>query len=170
MFARILAAFPCRNAEPPRIVQRPRLTPGLELLNLRRVTEMPAGFERFDGEADFLELVGPVFSRGEDGERVFALRVEDRHRNAGGVAHGGLLATLVDFSLGRAIEADADDDQPRMTVSLTIDYLKAVATGSWLEAHTRVDRLGATLAFADCALKVDGEEVTRARAVFAALS
>jgi acyl-coenzyme A thioesterase PaaI-like protein len=55
-------------------------------------------------------------------------------------------------------------------VSLTTDYLRAVEPGSWLEAHTRVDRLGGTLAFADCSLTVDGEEVVRARAVFAALS
>lgn len=138
--------------------------------NLRPVTDAPQGFTKFGGGADFLELVGPVYARGDGGERVFGLRVEDRHRNAGGVAHGGLLATIVDFALGRAIEVDADDDQPRMTVSLTIDYLKAVEPGSWLEARTRVDRLGGKLAFADCALVVDDDEVVRARAVFAALS
>lgn len=32
-------------------------------------------------------------ARGEGSERVFGLRVEGRHRNAAGVAHGGLLAT-----------------------------------------------------------------------------
>src|SRR3954447_7837597 len=134
------------------------------------MSEVPTGFNRFDGDADFLDLVGPVYARESGDQRVFGLRVEDRHRNAGGVAHGGLLATLVDFALGRAIEADADDDQPRMTVSLSIDYLRAVESGSWLEAHTRVDRLGGTLAFADCALTVEDDEVVRARAVFAALS
>jgi uncharacterized protein (TIGR00369 family) len=134
------------------------------------VAEVPRGFEIFDGGADFMELVGPVYARGEGGERVLALRVEDRHRNAGGVAHGGLLATLADFALGRAIEIDADDDQPRMTVSLTTDFLKAVETGSWVEAHTRVERLGGTLAFAECSLVVEGTEAVRARAVFAALS
>jgi uncharacterized protein (TIGR00369 family) len=128
---------------------------------------VPAGFELFDGGADFMELVGPVYARGDGGERVLALRVEDRHRNAGGVAHGGLLATLVDFALGRAIEADADDDQPRMTVSLTTDFLRPVEPGAWLEAHTRVERLGGTLAFAECSLIVDGDEVVRGRAVFA---
>jgi uncharacterized protein (TIGR00369 family) len=134
------------------------------------VAEVPEGFEEFDGEADFMRLVGPVYARGEGGERVLAVRLEDRHRNAAGVAHGGLLATLADFALGRAIEIDADDDQPRMTVSLTTDFLKPVETGSWVEAHTRVERLGGTLAFAECSLVVDGTEVVRARAVFAALS
>jgi uncharacterized protein (TIGR00369 family) len=132
--------------------------------------EVPAGFERFDGGADFIDLVGPVYARGEGAGRVLGLRVEGRHRNAGGVAHGGLLATLVDFALGRAIEVDAEDAKARMTVSLTTDFLRAVETGSWLEAHTRVERLGGTLAFADCSLKVGEDEVVRARAVFAALS
>lgn len=115
-----------------------------------------------------MELVGPVFVRGEGSGRVLALRTDERHRNSGGLTHGGLLATLVDFALGRAIEADSGDGQPRVTVSLTTDYLRAVEVGSWLEAHTRVERLGGTLAFAECSLVVDGDEVVRARAVFAA--
>jgi acyl-coenzyme A thioesterase 13 len=57
-----------------------------------------------------MDLIGPVHVREADGGRVFGLRIEERHRNAGGVAHGGLLATLVDYALGRAIEDDADDD------------------------------------------------------------
>jgi uncharacterized protein (TIGR00369 family) len=132
------------------------------------MTQVPDGFERMDSGAEFIELVGPVYARGEGAERVLALRVADRHRNSGGVAHGGLLATLVDFALGRAIEVDADDDKPRVTVSLTSDFLRAVEPGAWVEAHTRVERLGGTLAFADCSLTVDGDEVVRARAVFAA--
>ena len=130
--------------------------------------DAPAGWERFESGADFIELVGPVFARGSGSDRVLALRTDERHRNSGGLTHGGLLATIVDFALGRAIDADSDDDQARVTVSLTTDYLRPVEIGSWLEAHTRVERLGGTLAFADCSLIVDDAEVVRARAVFAA--
>jgi len=125
---------------------------------------VPDGFEPFDEGGDFVELVGPVFVRGEGTGRVFALRVEERHRNAAGKAHGGLLATLVDFALGRAVAAA---DSAGVTASLTTDYLKPVAVGDWLEAHTEVEKAGETLAFADCSLVVDGREVVRARAVFA---
>ena len=133
------------------------------------MSDVPAGFEHYPSGADFLEFVGPVFVREEGDERIFGMRIEDRHRNANGVTQGGVLATLADFTLGRAIEADADDDQPRGTVSLTIDYLKPVEPGAWLEGRGHVDRLGNTLAFADCSLTVDGTEVVRARAVFAAV-
>lgn len=127
---------------------------------------VPEGFEKFEGGGDFVDMIGPLFARGQGAERVLALRVEERHRNSAGVAQGGLLATIADFALGRAIELDAGE--ARVTVSLTTDYLKPVPIGSWLEAHAKVDRLGGTLAFADCSLTVDGDEVVRARAVFAA--
>jgi uncharacterized protein (TIGR00369 family) len=102
--------------------------------------------------------------RGEGEERVFGLLVEERHRNVAGKAHGGLLATLVDFSLGRAVAAAA---AAGVTASLTTDYLVPVDVGDFVEAHTEVEKAGETLAFADCSLRVDGREVVRARAVFA---
>ena len=77
-----------------------------------------------------------------------------------------MLSAFCDFALGRAIEADADDGKDRATVSLTIDYLKPANEGDWIEARANVDRVGGTLAFADCSLTVEGEEVVRARSVW----
>ena len=125
---------------------------------------VPDGFAPLDEGGPFIDLIGPVYFRGEGDDRVLALRVEDRHRNIAGKAHGGFLATLVDFSLGRAV---AEADSAGVTASLTTDYLKAVEAGDWVEAHTEVEKAGETLAFADCSLVVDGREVVRARAVFA---
>ena len=123
-------------------------------------------FEPVDAGA-FAEHVGPILGRGEGPERVFGIRIEDRHLNAGGMAHGGLLATLVDFSLGRAINEALGEDRGAVTVSLTTDYLRGAKPGDWVEAHTEVERLGGQLAFADCSLRVDGKEIVRGRAVFA---
>ena len=129
----------------------------------------PDGFEPYTGSGDFLDLIGPVYARGEGEGRVFGMRIEDRHRNVAGAAHGGLLATLVDFSLGRAINAGSDADGA-VTVSLTTDYLGPVKMGEWVEAHTEVERLGGRLAFADCSLRVGDREAVRGRAVFALAS
>jgi len=87
-------------------------------------------------------------------------RGSGQHLNVGGVAQGGLLATVADFSLGRAIRAGRDDDQQSATVSLTIDYLGPAKQDDWV----------GRMAFADCSLHVDGREIVRARAVFAAVS
>jgi uncharacterized protein (TIGR00369 family) len=128
--------------------------------------DVPTGFSTFEPQGPFLEHVGPIQVR-EDGEgQVFGLRAEQRHTNHRGTIQGGLLSTFADFSLGRAIGSDADDDKPRATVSLTVDFLRPAEPGDWIEARTRVERVGGTLSFADVSLTVEGREVVRARAVF----
>jgi acyl-coenzyme A thioesterase 13 len=128
--------------------------------------EVPAGFIPFPEQGPFLEHIGPVRVREGAGELVLGLRTEDRHANHRGTVQGGLLATFADFALGRAIAADADDGRDRATVSLTVDFLKPAKPGDWIESRTRVDRVGGTLAFADCSLMVDDREIVRARAVW----
>ena len=130
--------------------------------------DVPDGFTPYPEQGPFLQEIGPIHVSERDGERVFGLRAEERHANHRGTVMGGLLSTFADFALGRAIEADADDDKGRATVSLTVDFLKPANPGDWIESRASVDRVGGTLAFADCSLSVDGREVVRARAVFAA--
>lgn len=126
----------------------------------------PGGFEPFDNQGPFLEAIGPVHVREADDGQTFGLRAEERHANHRGTVQGGLLSTLADFALGRAIEIDAEDGKDRATVSLTVDFLKPARPGDWIESRTTVDRVGGTLSFADCSLTVEGREIVRARAVW----
>ena len=128
--------------------------------------DVPEGFVPFENQGPFLEHIGPVHVREGGDELILGLRAEERHANHRGTIQGGLLATFADFALGRAIDADAEDDRPRATVSLTVDFLNPAKPGQWIESRTRVDRVGGTLSFADCSLTVDGQEIVRARAVW----
>ena len=128
--------------------------------------DVPAGFAPFEPQGPFLEHIGPIQVRDGENGQVFGLRAEERHTNHRGTIQGGLLSTFADFALGRAIEAGAEDGKDRATVSLTVDFLKPAKPGDWIQAHTRVDRVGSTLSFADCSLTVDGKEIVRARAVW----
>ena len=132
--------------------------------------DAPPGFAPYDAQGPFLEHVGPVLVRDADDGPVFGLRAEERHTNHRGTIQGGLLSTFADFALGRAIEADAGDGRDRATVSLTVDFLKPAKPGDWIESRTRVDRVGGTLAFADCTLTVEDREIVRARAVWVVAS
>ena len=125
--------------------------------------DVPEGFELLADGGAFVDLVGPIYV-GPAG--VLGVRVEDRHLNRAGTAMGGFLATLVDTALGRAILDVSAGGAQVATVSLTTDYLRAAQRGAWLETRTEVERLGGRLAFADCSVRGDGEEVVRARAVF----
>lgn len=126
--------------------------------------EPPAGFTVLTDPGAFVTFVGPVAVR-EDG--VLGVRVAEHHLNRAGSVMGGFLATLVDAAFGQAIRRDADADAKVATVSLTTHFLRPGALGAWLEAHTTVEQVGGSLAFADCSVRADGEEIVRARAVFA---
>ncbi len=131
--------------------------------------DVPAGFAVLPDQGSFLEHVGPLHVRDEEGRSVFGLRVEERHLNAHGTVQGGLLSTLADTALSRGIAEAAEDGRTRATVSLTVDFLRPASPGDWLEARTSVDRVGGALAFADCSVTAGGREVVRARAVFTAV-
>jgi uncharacterized protein (TIGR00369 family) len=128
--------------------------------------DKPDGFIPFPEQGPFLERLGPIQVLDDGDELILGLRVEERHTNHRGTVQGGVLSSFADFALGRAIESDADDGHDRATVSLTVDFLKPVQPGDWVESRTRVERVGSTLSFADCALRVDDREVVRARAVW----
>jgi len=132
------------------------------------MSQTPPGFSPLPDPGPFLEHVGPVQVSAD--AAILGLRAEPHHLNANGTVMGGLLATLVDAALAAGIRRDAEDEVQIATVSLTTDYLRAAPAGSWLEARTEVERLGGRLAFADCSVRADGEEVVRARAVFAVRS
>ncbi|MDQ3631547.1 MAG: PaaI family thioesterase [Actinomycetota bacterium] len=129
--------------------------------------EIPAGFVPLTNPGAFLELVGPLHVR-EDG--VLGVCVEERHLNRAGTVMGGFLVTFVDAAFGQAVRRDAAEEATVATVSLTTDFLRPGPAGAWLEAHTEVEQLSGRLAFADCSVRADGEELVRARAVFAVRS
>ncbi len=126
---------------------------------------IPDGFHPLPSDpGGFLTLLGPLLASDAG---VLGLQTDDRHLNRAGKLMGGLLATLADAAFGIAIRDGADGEAQAATVSLTVDFLRPGPAGAWLEAHTEVEQLGGKLAFADCSVRADGEEVARARAVFA---
>jgi acyl-coenzyme A thioesterase 13 len=128
----------------------------------------PQGFEPLFRTSPFLETVGPFFHRREpDGTFVVGLRVAEKHANARGSAHGGLLMTLLDIALGYRAAFSESPPASLTTASLTADFASAPKVGDWVEAHVDVQRVGGPLAFASAFLVVDGERVVRGSAVFA---
>lgn len=126
---------------------------------------VPSGFVPYTDAGAFLDHVGPLHVREDDG--TLGVRVAKHHLNANGTAMGGFLATLVDAALGLAIRRAADGEQGVATVSLTTDFLRPGPAGAWVEARTAVEQVGGALAFADCSLHAEDDEIVRARAVFA---
>lgn len=81
----------------------------------------------------FLELTG--IDTG--GEHPTVLTGEE-HENASGGVQGGLIATLMDAAMGRAVREGLDDDQKTATVQLSITFLNPGTPGDTLSAKAEV--------------------------------
>lgn len=131
---------------------------------------VPEGFRRLDETGPYFQQLGPVYAREtETGGVVLGLRVARNHLNVQGITHGGMLTTLADGALGINVWLARRQRSAQVTVSLTVDFLSSARVGEWLEAHVTIHRLGRTLAYASCDLKVGARQVLRSSGVFALL-
>ena len=62
--------------------------------------DIPAGFAPIFRTSPFLETIGPLYSTGSGALLVIGMRVQEKHTNARGTLHGGVLASVADIALG----------------------------------------------------------------------
>jgi uncharacterized protein (TIGR00369 family) len=130
-------------------------------------TGVPEGFEPLSRASPLLDLLGPFYARGEGRNLILGLRVAEKHTNARGFAHGGVLLTLADVALGYAAEGYADPPARLITVSVSADFAGRAEPGDWVEARVDVQRVGVRMAFASAYLHVGERRIARTSAVFA---
>ncbi|MEL4358358.1 MULTISPECIES: PaaI family thioesterase [unclassified Luteococcus] len=89
--------------------------------------------------------------------------------NANGGVHGGLIATLVDSTMGEAVREAVDDDATVVTVQMTVTYLNGAEPGDELEARAEVLKTSKALALvsAEVTRVADGRDIAQAQATFA---
>jgi acyl-coenzyme A thioesterase PaaI-like protein len=128
---------------------------------------LPPGFEPLFRSSPFLDHLGPFFMRKEpDGAFVIGLRVLPCHANGRGNAHGGLLMTLCDIALGYRTATSVEKRPFLTTASVTTDFAGSAAVGDWIETHVDVQKVGRSLAFANCYVVRDGQRIVHASAIF----
>jgi uncharacterized protein (TIGR00369 family) len=127
---------------------------------------LPQGFKPLFRSSPAIELIGPLYSRGESADLVIGLRAERKHCNMRGTVHGGILATLADITLGYSLAFSTDPPTAAVTANLSLDFAGAAREGDWLEASVDFHKLGSRLAFGNCYITVEGNRIARASAVF----
>ncbi len=128
------------------------------------------GFEPIFRSSPFLDLLGPIYNKKNDNALVIGLQVEQKHCNARNLLHGGVFSSLADIALGYNAAFQGPTPTPLITASLTIDYAGSAKLGDWLEIHTDVQKVGKTMAFANCYFSVNSKRIARASGVFSVLS
>jgi len=81
-----------------------------------------------------------------------ALRLDDRHLNFQGNAHGGVVFSLADYAFAGACNAAGE---PAVALSVSIQFLVAVPPGTRLVADARVTRQGRRAGFYQMTVSAD---------------
>lgn len=89
----------------------------------------------------FARLLGIEVDSVEPGHAVLSMQLRHEHMRNHAIAHGGVIATLIDSAMAIAIMALLDENERTVTVDLTIHYLRPVPEGS-AKASARVVRAG----------------------------
>lgn len=126
---------------------------------------VPDGFEAFDS-SPFLTVVGPVWVRRQHVPPTFGIRIEERHTNTVGTAHGAMLVALADLALGHGIRAVAGRNLRLVTAGLTADFAGPVRVGDWVETQADIQHQSRRNVFANYYLVSGGQRVVRASGIY----
>jgi len=92
-------------------------------------------------DVPFAQLLGIKVDSMEPGHAVLSLEMRDDLKRNGGIAHGGVAASLIDSAMAMAIEPLLAENESTTTVDLTIHYLRPLSEGV-ARASARVVRAG----------------------------
>ncbi|MBT3641650.1 MAG: PaaI family thioesterase [Euryarchaeota archaeon] len=92
------------------------------------------------------ESMGIKLINFQEGKCSVYTKILGIHLNAGGVAHGGLHATMLDTALGGALVSTINKDEWCATAQLDISYIEPGYEGEELFANGFVIRRGKSLA------------------------
>lgn len=98
---------------------------------------------------------------------MIGVRIASYHANRLGRAHGGLLMTVADIALSRAVREHLPRGATMATADLHIAFLESLGEEDWLEAVPAIDRVGRSLIHASCVMRSDERNVARVLATFA---
>jgi acyl-coenzyme A thioesterase PaaI-like protein len=130
----------------------------------------PSGWRPLELSDPFNETNGPFYIAdpftGSELEPVrIGFRILQHNCSFAGVAHGGVLASVLDIALGQSVQA-ASGQGHSPTMSLVVDFMRRADLGEWLESRVRLLRMTRSVAFCDATLLGPHGPVARGSGVF----
>jgi uncharacterized protein (TIGR00369 family) len=115
---------------------------------------------------EFTEELGIEILGMEDGAFVLELELQPEHMSRAERVHGGVLFTLLDTALGRAVLEALPEGRGCATVEIKINYFRPVHRGR-IRARGRLRELTRSLGYSEGeVLNADGKVLARASGTF----
>ncbi len=96
----------------------------------------------------FLEGLRAKPITSEKGRATWQLTVAEQHLRTHGILHGGVVATLLDTAMGRAVSTVCHEDQSAVTAQLNVNFLRPSWSGETLTITGEVQHSGRQTAVA----------------------
>ena len=129
---------------------------------------IPEGFEPIGQDETFIGHVGGLHWRRLADRTETCIVLAKRHTNPIGTAHGGLLTTMLDITLGATAQSaigHTGTGHPA-TIQLSANLIAAAHEGELLQGEARADAVTRTMSFVSGRLHVGGRTVITGSAVF----
>ena len=132
-----------------------------------KIAEIAERFHSESQSASFLERMKIRPLTVEKGTAAFEVTIDESHLRSMGIAHGGLMATIIDTALGSACWTLAPPNNHLVTVQLNINYIRPAWLGEKLTCRSEVRHAGQMTAVARAEIRnADGALVASATGTF----
>jgi acyl-CoA thioesterase len=122
-------------------------------------------FENRVGNSGWYRLIGMKPKIGRD-RVVVELEITEKHRQAFGTAHGGVLASILDSAAGLVVNKElVKEGKIAVTAEIKVNYIKPVRSGKII-AEGRIVNTGSKIAVATSEAKQNGDVVAICTATF----
>ena len=101
------------------------------------------------------DLLGMTTVERGPGRCVMRLEVDPAWHNPNGVLHGGVVYTLIDYSMGGAVQPNLPEGDACATIEVKVSYLAPVREGA-LTVETNAVKEGRNVAFLESKVRDDG--------------
>lgn len=114
-----------------------------------------------DGQESFERRAGPIYVRRDNpaNEMHFALVPERHHCNPIGAVHGGYLVTAADTMMGSVVFRALAPGHVCATIGLNCEFLAGGRVGETIYGRAWARRMGRTLAFLACEMRMGEKPV-----------
>ena len=107
-----------------------------------------------------VETLRLKIGEGEDQTSHVSMTVDEIHLNYAGSLHGGVVSTLIDIAIARAIRKAVGPESVIATVTLNLTFIGAVSDGA-LDARGKVTFKGNRLVHGDAEVKAGDRLIAR---------
>ena len=114
--------------------------------------------EYFGLKIPFLAQLGVVPEYAKEGKSRISLDLKPEYENSFGIAHGGVIMTLLDFAMGAAARSISEVPLGAMTIDMSVSFLRP-STGKIVVEGT-ILKPGKTINYCEAVVLNEAGEIT----------